>query len=309
MPVMDQSSASHAPFRCGYVAIIGAPNVGKSTLMNALLRQKISIVTPKPQTTRHRVLGILSSDSAQIIFLDTPGIITPRYALQESMMLSATASIEDADVVVLLADASRRGQEEDEDLAFQHIHGMQKPVLLVLNKIDLVSKQELLPEIEAVARMHPFTAIIPVSALREDGTERIIPALVPLLPEHPPYFPLDIVSEQHQRFFVAELIREQVFLKAREEVPYATTVEIVEFSEREEGRWLIRAEIYVERDSQKGILIGKNGAMLREVGSAARREIERFLEHPVYLDLRVRVREKWRNDEAWLQRLGYGHDR
>jgi len=305
---MDQSSSSRSPFRCGYVAIIGAPNVGKSTLMNALLRQKISIVTPKPQTTRHRVLGILSSDSAQIVFLDTPGIITPRYALQESMMLSASSSIEDADVVVLLADASRRGKEEDEDLAVQHIRGLEKPVLLVLNKIDLVPKQELLPLIEALARVHPFTAVIPVSALREDGTERIIPALVPLLPEHPPYYPLDIVSEQHQRFFAAELIREQVFLRAREEVPYATTVDIVEFREREEGRWLIRAEIYVERDSQKGILIGKNGAMLRELGSAARREIERFLEHAVYLDLRVRVREKWRNDEAWLQRLGYGHN-
>jgi GTP-binding protein Era len=305
---MDHSSASQVSFRCGYVAIIGAPNVGKSTLMNALLGQKISIVTPKPQTTRHRVLGILSSESSQVVFLDTPGIIAPRYPLQESMMVSAGAAIDDADVIVLLVDATRRGPEEEEDLALRRLADLRRQVLLVINKIDRVPKADLLPQIEAYAAMHPFTAIVPVSALRGDGTDRIIPALVPLLPEHPPYFPLDIVSEQHQRFFVAELVREQVFLRVREEVPYATAVDVVEFSEREEGPWLIRAEIYVERESQKGILIGKSGAMMREIGTAARREIERFLDHPVFLDLRVRVREQWRSDEAWLKRLGYGHD-
>jgi GTP-binding protein Era len=305
---MDHSSSGRAPFRCGYVAIIGAPNVGKSTLMNTLLKQKISIVTPKPQTTRHRVLGILSSESSQFIFLDTPGIIAPRYALQESMMSASSSAIADADVLVLLVDAKRRDPLEDDHLSLTCLDGVQKPVLLVINKIDLVPKHDLLPVIEGYARLHPFTAIIPVSALLSDGVDRIVPALLPLLPEHPPYFPLDIVSEQHQRFFVAELIREQIFLRAREEIPYATTVEITEFSEREEGRWLIRAEIYVERDSQKGILIGKGGATLRQLGSAARREIERFLEHPVYLDLRVRVREKWRSDETWLKRFGYGQD-
>lgn len=305
---MDHSSSPPAPFRCGYVAIIGAPNVGKSTLMNTLLGQKISIVTPKPQTTRHRVLGILSSDDSQIIFLDTPGLITPRYPLQESMMQTASAAIADADVVVLLVEATRRGEDGRDDLPLRELHSLTKPVLLVINKVDLVPKGDLLPLIDAYVRLHPFTAIIPVSALLRDGTDRIVPALRPLLPEHPPFYPLDIVSEQHQRFFVAELIREQIFLRAREEVPYAATVEVLEFAEREEGRWLIRAEISVERDSQRGIVIGKNGAMLREIGRAARREIERFLEHPVYLDLHVRVREKWRSDAAWLRRLGYGQE-
>jgi len=295
-----------ASFRCGYAAIIGAPNVGKSTLMNALLKQKISIVTPKPQTTRHRVLGILSSERSQIIFLDTPGIIAPRYPLQEAMMKASSAAIEDADVMLLLVDASRETSPQEEILPPAVLDGPRKPVLLIMNKIDRVAKHSLLPLMDAYARLHEFQEIIPVSALRGDGTDRIVPALLPLIPEHPPYYPLDIVSEQQQRFFVAELIREQIFLRAREEVPYATTVEVVEFSEREEGRWLIRADIVVERDSQKGILIGRGGAMLRELGSGARREIERFLEHAVYLDLRVKVREQWRSDETWLKRLGYG---
>ena len=207
-------------------------------------------------------------------------------------------------MLLLMVDAARHDPAEDPALA--RLAASRKPAVLVINKIDLVDKQELLPMIEAWVRARSFAAVVPVSALRGDGTERIMPELVPLLPVHPPYYPLDIVSEQHQRFFVAELIREQVFLRARDEVPYATTVEIVEFQERDGERWLIRADIVVERDSQKGILIGRGGAMLREIGTAARREIERFLEHEIYLDLRIRVREKWRTDATLLKRLGYG---
>jgi GTP-binding protein Era len=305
--VNEDSLPGDSPFRCGYVAIIGAPNVGKSTLMNGLLRQKISIVTHKPQTTRHRILGILSEDRYQVIFLDTPGIIRPKYALQGAMMTSASSAIQDADLVVFMIDATEpkmHGDGDDEE-EFKWLDGLDKPAFLVLNKVDLVDKLQLLPMIEFFARRFPFKEIFPISALKLDGTSVLVEAMVRELPEHPPYYPLDIVSEHNQRFFVSEIVREKIFLKTREEIPYSTTVDIVEFKEREAGKWFISADIYVERDSQKRILIGKKGAMLREIGQLARREIEEFLEHPVFLDLHVKIRDRWRDDEKWLQRLGY----
>jgi GTP-binding protein Era len=305
--VNEDNLAGDTPFRCGYVAIIGAPNVGKSTLMNGLLRQKISIVTPKPQTTRHRVLGILSEDGYQVIFLDTPGIIRPKYALQGAMMTSASSAIQDADLVVFMIDATEpkmQGDADDEE-EFKWLDGLDKPAFLVVNKVDLVDKPGLLPVIEFFARRFPFKEIFPISALKLDGTSELVEAMVRGLPEHPPYYPLDILSEHNQRFFVSEIIREKIFLKTREEIPYSTMVEIVEFKERETGKWFISAEIYVERDSQKRILIGKKGVKLREIGQLARREVEKFLEHPVFLDLHVKVRDRWRDDQKWLQRLGY----
>jgi len=319
---MTENTSIPPGFRCGYVAIVGQPNVGKSTLMNCLLEQKISIVTRKPQTTRHKILGVLSTHEAQVIFLDTPGLIKPRYALHEAMMASAASAIADADVLLLMTDATGKGFEEDSEES-RCLHALKeaaKPVFLVLNKVDLVPKPRLLPLIDGWARRFHFEEIFPVSALRADGTAELLQGIVRRLPQHPPFYPTDIVSEQNERFFVAEIIREKVFLLCEEEIPYSTSVEIVEFVERQpvvaedsprSGRsphrikWLIRADIHVERESQKGILIGKKGGKLKEIGALARKDIERFLQHPVYLDLHVKVREKWREDEGWLQRQGY----
>jgi len=305
---MNEQEQISESFRAGYVTIIGEPNVGKSTLMNALLHQKISIVTSKPQTTRHRILGILSTTGYQMIFLDTPGIIKPRYMLQEVMMQFASAAIQDADLLFFMIDASSPGSSESgllADEAFKRLEGLRKPVYLVVNKVDLVEKQSLLPVIDFYSKKFPFREIFPISALKQDGTGDLVASAVRVLPEHPPYYPLDIVSEQNQRFFVSEIIREKIFLKTLEEIPYSTTVDIIDFKEREAGKWFVSADIYVERDSQKGILIGKKGAMLKEIGLLARREIEKFLEHPVYLELHVKVRENWRGDKTWLARLGY----
>lgn len=301
----EQSIPTH--FRCGYVAIIGEPNVGKSTLMNGLLKQKISIVTNKPQTTRHKILGILSSETHQVIFLDTPGIIKPRYALHEAMMQSAASAITDCDTLLFMIDASIHLVGTDRALAegFGRIQGLNKPVYLVINKVDLKAKSELLPIMDFYSRKYPFKEIFPISALKLDGTDKLLEVLVNDLPEHPPYYPLDIVSEQNQRFFVSEIIREKIFIKCQEEIPYSATVDITEFKEREAGKWFVSADVFVERDSQKGILIGKKGSMLKEIGQLARRDIERFLDHTVFLELHVKVREKWREDRQWLSRLGY----
>jgi GTP-binding protein Era len=305
---LNDTGNTVAGFRCGYVAIVGEPNVGKSTLMNRLLGQKISIVTRKPQTTRHKILGILSNDSAQMIFLDTPGIITPHYALHEAMMRSAGMAIADADIVCLMIDASDSGSDDpaSHGQVFERLAAVQKPVHLVINKTDLVQKQALLPIIDAFARRFRFGEILPVSGLTGDGVGELLRVLERGLPEHPPLYPPDIVSDHQERFFVAEIIREKIFIALQDEVPYATTVDIVEFKERTRGKWFISADVYVERDSQKGIVIGKGGAKLREIGSHARKDIEAFLQTPVFLELHVKVREGWREQEEWLKRLGYG---
>jgi len=304
---MTEQDSSPEGFRAGYVAIIGEPNVGKSTLLNGLLGQKISIVTPKPQTTRHKILGILSGEGHQIIFLDTPGLITPKYALHEAMMRAASLAMDDADLLILMIDGSRSRPPDDATMAalLSQLQQRQKPVYLVINKVDLVNKDSLLPLIGQYAKSFSFREIIPLSALTRRGTETLVQIMVRDLPLHPPYYPLDIISEAHQRFFVAEIVREKIFLKCREEIPYSASVDIVEFKEREGGKWFISADLYVEKPSQKGILIGKKGAMLRAVGALARKDIERFLDHPVFLELHVKVRENWRQDEEWLHRLGY----
>jgi GTPase len=317
------TAAAPAPpvFRCGYVAIIGEPNVGKSTLMNGLLQQKISIVTKKPQTTRHRILGILTTPAYQAVFLDTPGIIQPRYALHEAMMESAASAVSDADLILFMVDAARPapGGDSPEDAILAQLAASARPVYLLLNKVDLVDKALLLPLIDRYSRRHPFREIFPVSALTLEGTGGLMASVSSELPVHPPLYPADIVSEHNERFFVAEIIREKIFIRCQEEVPYSTTVEITEFIERgapaageveppkkrKPLKWFISADIYVERDSQKGILIGKKGGMLKEIGEIARRDIERFLGHQVFLDLHVKVRPGWRGDKEWLQRLGY----
>ncbi|MGA9116362.1 MAG: GTPase Era [Bacteroidota bacterium] len=299
-----------APFRSGFVAIVGAPNAGKSTLLNTLLGEKISIVTEKPQTTRRAVRGILSAAEYQIVFLDTPGILTPAYLLHEHMMREAGAAVADADLILHVVDAPQAigSGGRAEDAALGSVRDAAKPALLVLNKVDRAEKQLLLPLMAAYAVAYPYREILPVSALRKEGIQGLPAMIAQLLPEHPPYYPSDIVSDQEERFFVAEIIREKIFRKTVRELPYAATVQIVQFAERREGKWFISAEVYVERDSQKAIVIGKNGAMLREIGRLARSDIETFLGHPVYLELHVRVR-KWRDDPPWLGRLGYGSAR
>ncbi|MBM2845980.1 MAG: GTPase Era [Bacteroidetes bacterium] len=331
---METSPTIPEDFRCGYATIIGEPNVGKSTLMNGLLQQKISIVTNKPQTTRHKILGILSGEGHQVVFLDTPGIIKPRYLLQEAMMQFATSAMADADVLLFMIDATSPKMDKDlaHEEAFSRLQGMQKPVLLVINKSDAVKKGGILPIIDFYSKAFPFKEILPISALKLDGTAELLKEIIRLLPQHPPFYPLDIVSEASERFFVAEIIREKIFMKYKEEIPYSATVDIVEFKEREvglrarlpfgtlrggqaggsrlvgspqAGKTFISADIYVERDSQKGILIGKHGGALKEIGRMARTDIEKFLQRPVFLEMHVKVRPDWRRDDTWLARLGY----
>ncbi|MBI4548234.1 MAG: GTPase Era [Ignavibacteriae bacterium] len=305
---MDKEQVNESQqFRAGYVAIIGDPNVGKSTLMNALIGQKISIVTKKPQTTRHKVLGILSGEHYQIVFLDTPGLLKPKYLLQNAMMDFAQSAIEDADLVFFMIEAAdpKMGPEIEHDLAFKKLKSLKKPVYLVINKIDLVKKESLLPIIDFYSKNYPFKEIFPISALKLEGTDDLLQTVVKELPEHLPYYPPDIISEHPERFFVSEIIREKIFERYREEIPYSATVDIIEFKEHAGRKDVIQAEIYVERESQKGILIGKRGKALKAIGELARKDIEVFLERPVFLQLYVKVREKWREREEWLKRLGY----
>lgn len=289
------------------MALIGEPNVGKSTLLNALLQQKLSIVTEKPQTTRHKILGICSSDTYQIIFLDTPGIIKPKYLLQEVMMKFASSAVADADIVLLLVDAQKAQQKKytENNEAIEKIKAANKTTFLVVNKIDLLKKEEILPLLVDLQVLFPFTEVIPVSAITGFNVQELVSTIVRYLPEHPPYYDTDIVSDAQERFFVSEIIREKIFEQFKEEIPYSTTVDIVEFKERETGKHFISADIIVERDSQKGILIGKQGAALKKLGSTARAAIEDFLGHAVFLELHVKVKKDWRDDQRLLNKLGY----
>ncbi|MDI6780001.1 MAG: GTPase Era [Bacteroidota bacterium] len=294
-------------FRCGYVCIIGEPNVGKSTLMNTLIGQKISIVTDKPQTTRHKILGILSNEQFQIIFLDTPGLLKPKYLLQKAMMDAAHAAMNDADVVIFMVDALDPKMDKDieHDVAFQALNKINKSAFLLINKVDIIDKFKLLPIIDFYSKRFEFVEVFPISALNALGTADLLKSVVEKLPVHPPYYPLDFVSDSSERFFVSELIREKIFEKFRQEIPYSATVEIIEFREQVGKKDFINAEIYVERQSQKGILIGKNGLALKQIGELARVEIEKFLGRSVFLELHIKVREKWRDSDTWLKRLGY----
>ncbi|MGH2567131.1 MAG: GTPase Era [Bacteroidota bacterium] len=298
-------SGTQKELKAGYVAIVGEPNVGKSTLMNALLGQKISIVTKRPQTTRQRVLGILSRDNAQIIFLDTPGLLKPKYLLHERMIQSAEIALRDADVILVLTEISRGAELPEPVREGVLTKYRSKPLFLIINKVDTVDRREALPIIDTFAKEGVFKEIIPISALKAENLDDLLATVVKELPEHPPFYPTDIVSEHPERFFVAELIRERIFEQFRDEIPYSTAVAIREYREREERKTFIAADIIVERDSQKGILIGNKGEALRHVGQGARREIELFLGRPIFLELLVKVGEKWREDEGWLKRLGY----
>ncbi|PIQ60941.1 MAG: GTPase Era [Bacteroidetes bacterium CG12_big_fil_rev_8_21_14_0_65_60_17] len=286
--------------RSGYVAIIGRPNVGKSTLLNTLMEQKLSIVTRKPQTTRQRVLGILSGDDYQIILLDTPGIIKPAYRMQEAMMADVKVSVSDADIMVFMVDAT---YSDVDDVTLKYAG--ETPSILILNKIDKMSQEEVLPLAAAYSEAHPFHAVIPVSALKGFNVDRVLKEIQTLLPQGPPFYPKDQISEQPERFFISEIIREKIFMNYRKEVPYSTQVDIVAWEEREDEKDLIDAEIIVERDSQKGILIGKKGEALKKIGMQARTDIEAFLGRGVFLRLFVKVRSDWRNNEGHLRSFGF----
>ena len=290
-------------FKSGYVAIIGLPNAGKSTLLNALLNIKLSIISAKPQTTRRKVLGILNKADYQVIFIDTPGILKPKYKLHTRMMEQVHAALEDADLLVLIVDVTDKKHPVEIDLPA--MNPGQKPVLLLLNKVDLINKQDLLPLMDLYKEFYSFDEIIPISALNRDGVEQVEKAIVQRLPHHPPFYPPDILSDQPERFFVAEIIREKIFERFFQEIPYSTEVVVEEFKERSSGKDYIYAIIYVERPLQKGIIIGKKGEALKKIGEAARKEIEAFLGRKVFLELRVKVNENWRYDERKLKRLGY----
>jgi GTP-binding protein Era len=292
------------PFRSGFVSIIGRPNVGKSTLLNCILGEKIVITSDKPQTTRNRIKGIHNIPGAQIVFIDTPGIHRATSLLNKFMVEEALASIRDVDVILILMEANSsdgsRGAQILEILA-----EVTTPVILVLNKIDLAAKGALLESIAAYDALYPFKEIIPVCALSGDGVEHLVNCVAGYLPEGPLYFPDDILTDLPERFIVAEIIREKIFRLTRDEVPYSTAVEVENFKERQDGLISIGAVINVERDSQKGIIIGKKGAMLKKIGIEARLEIEQFLATRIFLELFVRVHRDWSEDPRALKDMGY----
>ena len=293
-------------FKSGYVAIIGAPNVGKSTLLNSLLKQKISITAPKPQTTRNRILGILTSSDCQIIFVDTPGIHKAQDEFNRGLVETALSALGEADAVLFMIEPEGAHRATN-GFIMSSLHRIETPVILVINKIDtLKNKGDLLPLIEDYRTRRDFKAIIPISALSGDQTGDILEEVVGLLPEGPQYYPGDYVTDQPERFFVAELIREKIFHLVHQEIPYAVAVVIDKFSEIPEKNLIeISATINVERQSQKGIIIGKGGQMLKEIGKQARMEIETFLGCHIYLDLFVRVQKNWRKDPRAMFEFGY----
>ena len=298
--------ASAPPHRAGFVALIGRSNVGKSTLLNRLVGEKLAIVSPRPQTTRARITGIKTLAAAQVVLVDTPGLHEPQGGLSQFMVRTARRALEEVDLVCLVAEATEEPARLDEGL-FKALSGVRGPAFCCLNKVDLVApKERVLPLIDAYQARHPFKEILPLSAVDGTNCERLLELIVSVLPEHPPYFPPDSLTTQPETFFVAEVIREKLFLLTREEVPYACAVRVEQLDERP-GRSLldIRARIFVEQDSQKAIVIGKEGSMLKRIGSAARAELQCFFGIQVFLELRVEVRKNWRKDERSLREFGF----
>lgn len=291
------------PHRAGFVNIVGNPNVGKSTLMNDLVGERVSIITSKAQTTRHRIMGIVNTPEYQIVFSDTPGVLQPKYKLQESMLSFSEGALTDADILVYVTDVVEDPTKNAEFLA--KVAKEKIPVLLVINKIDLVKSQQDLDDIVIKwEKLLPNAEIFPVSALEHFNVKGIMERIVALLPESAPYFGKDALTDKPARFFVTEIIREKILLNYDKEVPYSAEV-IVEKFEEKENAIHIMAVIYVERDSQKGILIGKGGAKLKKVGTEARKDIEKFFGKSVYLELFVKVEPNWRNRDNKLRAFGY----
>jgi GTP-binding protein Era len=292
-------------FKSGFVAIVGKPNAGKSTLLNSFLGQKLSIVTPKAQTTRNKITGILTGKNYQIVFFDTPGIFEPSYKLQKYMVNNAVKSASSADLILLMIDALSKPDDSEKNV-IKIIKEMKKKTVLVLNKVDKIpDKGLLLPLIAEYNSLYGFNEIVPISALRGDGVSKLLDIILQSLSDGGMYYPEDEISDMPERFFVAEIIREKLFMQTQEEIPYSTTVQTDEMKTREDGKMYIRATIYVERDSQKGIIIGNKGSMLKKIGQEARESIERWLDAPVYLDLWVSVKSDWRDKDSNLREFGY----
>jgi len=292
-------------FKSGFIGIIGRPNVGKSTLLNVIIGEKIAITTHKPQTTRNRIMGIKNIESGQLIFLDTPGIHKATTPLNQFMVATATDTFRSADILLLLVEAAE-GVHRDDQLIIDSIKNVRLPVILLINKIDLVRMNNILPFIDQLQRLFPFSEIIPISALTGDGISILIEQIWKLLPEGPRYFPDDVMTDRTERFIAAEIIREKIILFTHQEIPYTTAVVVDSFKEDEEKNLIrIQATINVAKDSQKGILIGKKGAMLKEIGTRARLYMEKFFDSKIYLELFVRVSKDWTHDARMLKEFGY----
>jgi len=296
---------SENTFKSGFVSIIGRPNVGKSTLLNSILGEKVSIVSDKPQTTRNRILGIRTLPGTQVIFIDTPGIHKPKHKLNEYMVKIALHTLDEVDIVLFMTEAGESIGGGDRYI-IERLQNVRKPVFLLINKIDLVQKSSLLPLIDEFSRLYNFAEIFPLSALHGNNVAGLSEAIVSRLPEGPQYFPDDAVTDQPMRFIAAELVREKIFQLTYEEIPYSIAVGIEEFrEEKEKNVVFIRAVIFVDKDSQKGIVIGKGGTMLKKVGQLAREELEAIMGIKVFLELWVKVKSGWRGDDMILRMLGY----
>ena len=289
--------------KSGFVNIIGNPNVGKSTLMNALVGEKLSIITSKAQTTRHRIMGIVNGDDFQIVYSDTPGILKPSYRLQESMMKFVTGALTDADIVLYVTDTVEKGDAASEAIV-DRILTSGIPTIVVINKVDLTTQPELEALVDKWHERLPQAETVPVSALKEFNVAGLFDLILKKLPEGEPYYPKDALTDKTMRFFASEIIREKIFLNYRKEIPYSVEIAIDEYRE-EPDMDRITATIYVARESQKGIIIGHRGEMLKKVGTAARIELEQFIDKKVFLQLHVKVNDDWRNSDAQLRRFGY----
>lgn len=291
--------------RSGFVNIVGNPNVGKSTLMNRLVGERISIITAKAQTTRHRIIGIVNTPEYQVVYSDTPGVLRPNYKLQESMLSFSLSALGDADVLLYVTDVVEKIDKNDQFL--QKVQELESPVLLLINKIDQTNQEELENMVAEWGELFPNAEIYPISALNNFNVDRVQKRVLELLPESPPYFEKDALTDKPVRFFVTEIIREKALLIYQKEIPYSLEMVVEEYKE-EPDIIRIRATILVERDSQKGIVIGHKGASLKRLGTMARKDIERFLEKKVYLQLHVKVEKDWRNRDNMLKTFGYKLD-
>jgi GTP-binding protein Era len=289
-------------FRSGYVSFTGRPNVGKSTLLNVVLGQKIAIVADRQQTTRNRILGIRNYPDAQIIFVDTPGIHRPRHALGSIMVRTAREVLSEMDVIVFVTEPHVFDRDREIVESFKSID---TPVILLLNKIDKIKKPEILSLIDKYSNMFPFKEIIPVSAVKHDGIDLFLKKVVQYLPLGPKYYSDDLVTDQMERFMVSEIIREKIVENTSEEIPHSVAVEVINWVEKKDGLVIIEANIYVEREGQKGIIIGRRGDMLKRLGTSARLDIEKLLGVKIFLELRVKVKKGWRDDKKMLSDLGY----
>jgi GTPase len=302
---MDKQTPENPDFLSGFITIVGPPNVGKSTLLNQLLGSKIAIVSPKPQTTRNRILGILHGNNFQMAFMDTPGIHKTKTALHKSMVNSAQETFSEVDILMIVIDLTRPDDPKI-DLVLKNIKNAKKPVILILNKIDICQKEDLLPVIETYNEKFAFDAIIPISALKGDGTQILIDELKTRLTPGPEFFPKDMHTDQSENFLISEIIREKIFHYLRKELPYCSAVTVDSIEERPKKKMLaISARIHVESDSQKAIMIGHKGKMIKAIGTASRKELEKIFGTRIFLELMARVEKNWSKDTRALRRLGY----